>query len=272
MEVGVISFLREDGSGIETVANFGVKCCQVVCWNIDLCKDEIAEKTRKSAEDAGVRISALWAGYSGPRVWNFTEGPITLGLVPVEYRWMRMQELKRWADFAVTLGAPAIVTHCGFLPEDMTDPQYKPLVAAIRNIGMYCKERNIGFWFETGQETPVTLLRFIEEVGLDNLGINLDPANLLMYGRGNPLDSLDVFGKYVRCIHAKDGLCPTDGFNLGKEVRVGTGLVRFPEFIRKLHEIGYTGDLVIEREISGEQQRIDIAQTISDLRGWVAAL
>ena len=76
----------------------------------------------------------------------------------------------------------------------------------------------------------------------------------------------------MRCIHAKDGLCPTDGLHLGREVRVGTGLVRFPEFLRKLKDIGFTGDLVIEREIRGEQQRADIARTVADLRAWVAAL
>ena len=118
----------------------------------------------------------------------------------------------------------------------------------------------------------MTLLRYIEVMGIDNVGINLDPANLLMYGRGNPIDALDVFGKHVRCVHAKDGKCPKDGHHLGPEVRVGTGSVRFPEFLRRLKEVGFDGDLVIEREIHGEQQRADIARTVEDLRGWLADL
>lgn len=272
MDIGVMSGLSEKGEGLKTVADFGLRCCQVVSWSMELCRPEVAKATRKAAEDAGVRISAFWAGVPGPAAWNFTHGPVTLGLVPAEFRWARMEALKRWADFAAILGAPAIVTHCGFLPENMTDPDYEAVTVAIRDVAGYCKKLGLGFWFETGQETPVTLLRYIDAVGLDNLGINLDPANLLMYGRGNPIDALDVFGRHVRCVHAKDGNCPTDGLHLGPEVRVGTGAVRFPEFLRKLKSVGFAGDLVIEREIHGEQQRLDIARTVEDLRRWVAEL
>ena len=114
------------------------------------------------------------------------------------------------------------------------------------------------FLFETGQETPVTLLRTIEDIGTDNLGINLDPANLILYGKANPVDALDVFGKYVRDVHAKDGLYPTDGKHLGRETPLGEGKVDFPRLIAKLREVGYDGSLTIEREISGEQQLKDI--------------
>ena len=273
MEVGVMSGLAETGRNVDVVAEYGLKCCQVVSWNCDLCKTEIAERLRDRCAERGVRISAFWAGVPGPAHWNFTEGPISLGIVPSSLRWMRVDALRRWADFAKVAGAPAIITHCGFLPENMTDPEFEGVVLALRAIASHCRQLGLGFWFETGQETPVTLLRHIqklEEAGLDNLGINLDPANLLMYGKGNPIDALDVFGKYVRCIHAKDGKVPTNGTSLGPEVRVGTGMVRYPEFIRRLKEIGYTGDLTIEREIRGEQQRIDILQTVEALRKWVA--
>jgi len=265
-----MSDLSEGLKNFDVVADFGLSCCQLVSWNTQLCKLELARKSKKAAADAGVRITAFWAGVPGPARWNFTEGPLTLGLVPPEFRWVRVEALKRWAEFAVELEVPAIITHCGFLPENMTDHEYLPVLLAIKDVAGYCKKLGIGFWFETGQETPVTLLRYIEEIGLDNLGINLDPANLILYGRGNPVDALDVFGKYVTCIHAKDGFYPTNGKSLGREVRVGTGAVRFPEFLRKLHGLGYQGDLIIEREISGEQQRADIAQTVEDLRGWVA--
>ena len=270
MEVGVMSSLRRDGRNTDTVAAFGLKCCQV-SGDMTLCHDhKLAHLCRDVAKENGVRISAFWAGLPGPHHWNFTEGPITLGLVPPEFRWARIEALKRLADFAAELGAPAIITHCGFLPEDMTSPDYAPVKMAIYIVAEYCRSKGLGFWFETGQETPVTLLRYIEDIGLDNLGINFDTANLLLYGRGNPIDALDVFGKYVRCVHAKDGFCPTSGRELGREVRVGTGAVRFPEFIKKLKSIGYTGDLIIEREIHGEEQKRDIEQTVKDLRKWVA--
>jgi len=273
LNIGVMSNLHADGRNTDVVADFGLTCCQVVSWNMELCTSEIAQKCKAAAQEKGVHISAFWGGVPGPSAWNFIEGPITLGLVPSDYRWARIQALRQWADFATELGAPALITHCGFIPESPAYPDYAPTLQAIRQVAKYCKSKGIGFWFETGQETPVTLLRVIQDLeasdGLDNLGINLDPANLILYGRGNPIDSLDVFGRYVRCIHAKDGLYPTNGRELGHEVRVGTGKVNFPDFVKKLRDIGFTGDFIIEREISGEQQRIDIAQTVNDLKQWL---
>ena len=190
---------------------------------------------------------------------------MTLGLVPPEYRAERVASLKRWADFASWIGAPAIITHCGFIPENMTDPNYQPVVDAIRDVAAHCLRLGLGFWFETGQETPVVLLRTIERVGTGNLGINLDPANLILYGKGSPVDALDVIGPYVRNIHVKDGLYPTNGDELGREMPVGQGRVNFPLFIARLSDMGFAGDLIIEREISGEQQIRDIRAAVEYL-------
>ncbi len=121
-----------------------------------------------------------------------------------------------------------------------------------------CAGEGIDFWFETGQETPVTLLRMIQDIGGDNVGINLDPANLLMYGKGNPIDAVDVFGEYVRGMHAKDGDYPTDGISLGLERPLGEGRVNFPVLMPKLKEKGFCGAVTIEREIAGPQQIADI--------------
>jgi sugar phosphate isomerase/epimerase len=152
-----------------------------------------------------------------------------------------------------------MATHVGFIPENPNDPNFAGVVAALTYVGKYCLDRGLHFLFETGQETPTTLLRTIEEIGLPNMGVNLDPANLLLYGRGNPVDALDVFGKYVRGVHAKDGLYPTSGRFLGEETPLGEGKVNFPLLLRRLQAVGYTGALTIEREISGPQQKLDIA-------------
>jgi sugar phosphate isomerase/epimerase len=115
----------------------------------------------------------------------------------------------------------------------------------------------------------VTLLRAIEDVAMDNLGINLDPANLILYGKGNPVDALDVIGKYVAGVHAKDGLYPSDGRALGCEVPLGEGKVNFPVLIPKLCRLGFRGALTIEREISGPQQVRDIRRGKKFLEGIV---
>ena len=172
-----------------------------------------------------------------------------------------MNNLKRGSEFAKLLGVDKIATHVGYIPENPNDENYREIVCALQEVVSYCKGNGQFFLFETGQETPVTILRVIEDIGYDNVGVNLDPANLILYGKGNPIDSLDVFGKYVMDVHAKDGFYPTNGKNLGREVKVGEGKVNFPEFIKKLREVGYDGSLIIEREISGPQQIEDIKST-----------
>ena len=136
------------------------------------------------------------------------------------------------------------------------------MLVACKTIVAKCKENGQNFLFETGQETPVTLKRAIQDIekalGKGNVGINLDPANLLMYGKANPVDALEVFGEYVMGIHGKDGKYPTDGHHLGDEVPLGQGKVNYPAFIAKLKEVGYEGDITIEREIDGDEQKKDI--------------
>ena len=263
MKLGVLVVMRKDdiAEKIKEVSEFGFNSCQICCWDQSLMTDEMAEIINNACAEYNVKISTFWCGWEGPAVWNFYDGPHTLGLVPKEYRFARVKNLCNGSDFAKKLGVDKVATHVGFIPEQPTSEEFSSLVCALRYVANYYKANGQYFLFETGQETPVTLLRTIEAIGLDNLGINLDPANLILYGKANPVDALDVFGKYVMDVHAKDGVYPTDGQSLGKEVLVGTGKVNFPEFVKKLREVGYDATLTIEREISGEQQRKDIAVT-----------
>ncbi len=247
--------------------DIGCGCCQIAVWDMELYTDENAAKFVEASKKYDVEISTLWAGWSGPRVWNFTEGPMVLGLVPPAYRMQRMEDLLLGVEFAAKLGVSRVATHVGFLPENMNDPQYFDIIAAIRYLAKACKEKNINFLFETGQETPVTLLRFIEAIDMDNVGINMDTANLMLYGKANSADAITVFGKYVMDTHIKDGFYPTNGLQLGKEVQVGEGMANIPEVIRRLKEVGYTGNYIIEREIKeDDKQKQDIAKTLAFLK------
>ncbi|MBQ7671258.1 MAG: sugar phosphate isomerase/epimerase [Clostridia bacterium] len=259
MNIGVIVPLGNYEREFEKMREIGILSCQFNAWDdSSFLTEELAEKVKKKAEECGITVTAVWRGWSGPKAWNFTEGPTTLGLVPREYRKQRIADLKVGSDFAKVLGVGKVITHMGFLPEFPGDPEYPAIVEAIREVAEYCKERGQYLLFETGQETPVTLLRTIEAVGTGNLGINLDPANLILYGKANPVDALDVFGKYVMELHGKDGLYPTTGSYLGSEVRIGDGKVCFERLIPRLHEVGFDGTITIEREIDGEEQIKDI--------------
>lgn len=263
MRVGVLVQMARE-KDIDTqfaeVKEMGMESCQLVCWDRSLFTDENADKILAAKEKYGIDITAFWCGWPGPKIWNFYGGQETLGLVPVAYRFERMQALFEGSDFAAKLNVPDLVTHVGFIPENPYDGNYSGIVHAVKSVADYCAENNQAFLFETGQETPITLLRIIQDIGSTNLGINLDPANLILYGKANPVDALEVFGKYVRGIHGKDGLYPTDGHELGKEVPLGQGRVNFPVFIARLKEIGYNGDITIEREITGDEQKRDILE------------
>jgi len=269
-EVGVMASLRGDGPSLKYVADFGLRVCQLCCWDKSLFTDKLAASVREESKKTKVKITSLWAGWPGPAIWDFVDGPYTLGLVPPQYRAERVAVLKAAGDWAKKAGIPAIVTHLGFIPENAKDPEFKAVVEAVRDVAAHVKKMGLEFWFETGQETPVTMLRLIQEVGTGNLGVNLDPANLILYGKANPVDALDVFGQHVTGIHAKDGLYPTDPMKLGHEVKVGEGKVRFPDFVERLGEIGYPGAFIIEREISGDQQTADIAETVKYLKKLLA--
>ena len=263
MNVGVVILHCKDGleEKFRVSAQQGFKHCQFVSWSTGLWSDEEAEGILEYSKKYGIEITAFWCGWEGACAWNFYEGQATLGIVPETYRYVRMKNLMNGSDFAKKLGVKDIVTHMGFLPENPNEKCYTDVVYAIRTIANRAKANGQRLLFETGQETPVTLLRTIEDVGTGNLGVNLDPANLILYGKANPVDALDVFGKYVYGFHAKDGFYPTNGRELGREVPVGEGKANFPALIRKLHECGYDGSLTIEREISGEQQTKDILKT-----------
>jgi L-ribulose-5-phosphate 3-epimerase len=259
MQLGVLVRLEEGPEeAIEKVHQLGFSTCQVVCWDAGLLTEAVGQRLRAAADESNITISTLWVGLPGRHVWDFLQGPVTIGLVPPDRRAQRLEVLKQGADFAHRIGVTSITTHVGFIPENPTDPLYPGLLAALQEIGHYCREKQLSFWFETGQETPVTLLRVIEDMGTDNLGINLDPANLLMYGKANPVDALDIIGSYVRGVHAKDGEYPTNGRKLGVEKPLGEGRVNFPLLLSRLKELGFDGALTIEREISGPQQIEDI--------------
>ena len=259
MKVGVlVNFSNNIRDEIKKVHDLGLKSCQISAWNFSVFTDENAEIIKGAMKEFDVDVSTFWCGWTGPAQWNLTEGPDTLGLVPLRYRESRMKELMTGSDFAKKIGVETFATHVGFLPENPSSVEYKSVIADLKILAEYVKNNGQYFLFETGQETPVTLRRAIEDIGTGNLGINLDPANLILYGKGNPVDALDVFGEYVRDIHGKDGCYPTTGNDLGEEKALGQGKVNFPLFVSRLKEIGYNGPITIEREISGDEQIRDI--------------
>jgi len=256
MRVGMFAVVENDPeSVIAKVHELGFPVCEIYTNNLDL---DSADRLRRALDGYGIEASAVSSLGPGRMVWDFYEGPLTIGIVPREWRRKRVDHFKRASDFAKRAAIPAFDTHCGFIPENPNDPLYKETVEALHEVVSYCRSNGQTFLYHAGQETPVTLLRAIQDVGLDNQGVCLDTANPIMYDTGHPVDALDVYGQYLRAVNPKDGLYPTNPKDLGKEVPIGQGKVGFPRFIQRLKELGYRGPLNIEREISGPEQIADI--------------
>jgi L-ribulose-5-phosphate 3-epimerase len=221
---------------------------------------DLARKFRDLLDKYQLVATAVEVVGPPPLVWDFLQGPSTIGLVPPSTRAARIDALRQVSDFASLLDISQVQTHCGFIPENPADPLYPQTVEAIRTVAQHCLANGQYFLMETGQETPTTTSRVLRDVGLPNLGVGLDTANLILYGKANPVDAVDILGAHVRSMHAKDGRWPTDPDKLGEEVLIGTGLVDFRKVFAKLHELGYAGAVTIERETSGPQQIKDVRQ------------
>lgn len=219
---------------------------------------DVVSQYRDLMAKYGITVTTVEVVRPEPLKWNFLEGPSTIGVIPPKYRAARIDALRQVSDFAKELGIGQVQTHCGFMPEDPADPLYPQAVEAIRTVAQHCQGNGQYFLMETGQETPTTMSRMIRDVNMPNLAVGLDTANLILYGKANPVDAVDILGPHVRSIHAKDGRWPTDPSELGEEVLIGKGLVDFRAVFTKLHKIGYSGAVTIERETSGPQQIEDV--------------
>src|SRR5213080_10133 len=257
---------RDPNDAIAKVHDLGLPTCQAFVDEID---SVLAGRLRQALDKYQIEATSLVVGGPGKEVCDFYEGPLTIGLVPHEARETRIAHIKKASDFAKQCGIDAVQTHCGFIPENPNDPVYKETIAAMREVAGYCKRNGQNFRYETGQETPITLVRAMQDVGLDNQGVNFDLANLILYGKANPVDAIEILAPHVQGIHAKHGLWPTGPRKLGEEVPIGKGKVDFPRIIARLKQLNYQGAVTIEREVSGPQQIEDVRAAKAYLEGLI---
>ena len=244
------------GVKLEVVQELGVP-------TIHLHAPQKASRTRERAEqflarlrEMGIAITAVFGGFEGESYADIPTVIKTVGLVPPETRDERTREMKEIADFARLLGCDVAALHIGFVPHDKDDPMYPQVVAVCQDLCDHCGSNGQRLHLETGQETADTLLEFMADVGRDNLFVNFDPANMILYGSGEPIEALRKIGRHVRSIHCKDGKwSDKPGETFGTEVPLGEGDVGMENFLRTLDELGYDGPLTIEREIPQEPER-----------------
>jgi sugar phosphate isomerase/epimerase len=181
----------------------------------------------------------------------------TGGLVPDgtwEQNWKNIQAS---AEIAKAMGLQLISFHAGFLPHEEKDPAYGRLRDRIQRVAELFAAKGIDLAFETGQETAGALKEFLEKLGSSNVGVNFDPANMILYDKGNPIEALRTLGPWLKQCHIKDARKTRQPGSWGDEVVVGTGEVDWPAFLKTLADLSYEGSCCIERE-AGNQRVQDI--------------
>ncbi len=224
-----------------------------------------ADSYRQRLEAMGLAVTAVFGGFEGESYADIPTVQRTIGLVPRETRESRLAEMKQISDFARLLDCDVIALHLGFVPQDTTDPDYQAIIATTRELCQHAENNSQALHLETGQETAPALKQFISDTGCDNLFVNFDPANMILYGCGEPIEALEQLGPLVRSVHCKDAKwAARPGEEWGQEVPLGEGDVGMEQYLRTLKKIGYEGPLTVEREIpqDPERQKAEIGHAI----------
>jgi sugar phosphate isomerase/epimerase len=267
MEIGVMFWAGRDR--LPEIKSLGVNCGQLgIHGGINL-DGHAADDWRRALEDENFALATVFAAYNGESYADIPTVQRTVGFIPRETRREREERTYAVSDFAAKLGAPSIATHIGFVPEDASDADYAGVRDVVRRVCDHAARHNQFFALETGQEPAAVLLRFFRDVDRPNLRINFDPANMILYGTGDPIEALRTLAEHVLSVHCKDGDWPPAGQPgaLGTERPLGSGAVGVERFIATLKDVGYRGILSIEREAENQEERLrDIHAAVNLLK------
>jgi L-ribulose-5-phosphate 3-epimerase len=248
----------------------GTDVVQIACGDPHHAAWDEGDRLPEAARAAGFRMTGAMLGFPGedyttPRTIQRTGGfgnPAT-----------RAERLERFAwalDRTRELGLCDLMLHAGFLPEP-GDPDRKPFLDTLGQVSSMAAAKGVTVAFETGQETADLLRRTLDELKCPNLKVNFDPANMLLYDKGDPLRAVEILGPDIGSVHVKDANRPTTPGQWGEEVPLGEGQVNIRAFVQTLKRVGYRGPLCIEREVGDQEARLrDLAHGIRYLRECLA--
>ncbi|MCC6680256.1 MAG: sugar phosphate isomerase/epimerase [Phycisphaeraceae bacterium] len=222
---------------------------------------------RPLLEQAGVKLASGMYGTVGENYSTLETIRLTGGIVP-DATWPANWDIvQRVAPLAETLGMKMVSSHAGFLPEDQSHPTFKTIIDRLRRIADLFADHGLTLLLESGQETATTLIRFLDHLDRDNVKANFDPANMILYGKGDPIEALRLLLPRIGQVHVKDAIKTKTPGTWGKEVAAGDGEVDWPAFVSTLEGGGYKGCYVIEREAGGERAKdvLHAAELISGL-------
>ncbi len=255
LEAGVMMWAGRDS--LAEMKAMGARCGQLGVGG-DYPLHGAAAGWKADLEREQFTLVTVFCAYNGEDYADIPTVERTVGFVPPSTRAEREARTLAVADFAAAIGVKSVACHAGFVPEDKANPIYIQVLELVRRVCDHCAKNGQSFVLETGQEPAAVLLDFFKDVNRPNLGINFDPANMILYGTGDPIEALGVLGKHVMSVHAKDGDWPPKNVPgaLGTERPLGQGAVGMQRFVSKLKEIGFSGPLNVEREVESQQERL----------------
>jgi len=273
-ETGVMFWAgRDPGETLSELRGMGLRCGQLgIPGDLDL---SCAPAWKAALRAAEFTVVTVFAGYNGESYADIPTVQDTVGFIPARFREEREARTLGISDFAREIGCHGIGLHVGCLPEDETDADYIAVREMVRRMADHAARNHQTFALETGQEKAESLRAFLIDVNRENVGINFDPANMILYGTGDPIEALGVLGQHIFSVHCKDGDWPPAGQPgaLGMERPLGSGSVGMERYLRKLKQIGYKGPLAIEREAENAAERLrDIKTAIALLTEIKAGL
>lgn len=256
LEIGAVIWADRDH--LADIKALGVRCGQLAIPGSLELTDTVASDWKAAMEQEQFTIVTVFAAYNGESYADIPTVERTVGFIPRESRQERERRTLGVSDFAAKLGVKSIGCHVGFVPEDKSHEDYTGVRDLVRRICDHAASHGQTFALETGQEPAPVLLDFLNDVDRPNIGINFDPANMILYGTGDPIEALDVLGSRVISVHCKDGDWPPANVAgaLGHEKPLGQGAVGMERFLDKLKQVGYKGPLTLERETDDLEQRM----------------
>ena len=267
-DIGVCSWSLRPADARDLVARvreLGLAHVQLALAPLLAADDARRDEELRVLRESGLTITAGMVSFPGEDYASIAIIRKTGGFVPDE-TWEQRRDLAvRAARFArEQFNVGAVSTHAGFIPPS-SDPAYGKILGRVAEVADAVAAHDVSLLLETGQETAPELLQFLNDLRRRNVDVNFDPANMILYGAGDPIDAVRILGRHIRHVHVKDAtLSDQPRMRWGSEVPFGTGQVRPRRFLDALHAVGYTGPLVIERE-AGEDRVRDVRASVSAL-------
>jgi sugar phosphate isomerase/epimerase len=271
--VGVCSWSLQVASVAELkglLDDLGVNATQIACGDPHHASWDEGDAMPEAALASGLRLTGAMLGFPGEDYTTPRTIQATGGFGDPATRPERLERLKWALDRTVALGLSDLMLHAGFLP-DLDDPGRSAMLDTLARAGQLAAEMGIMLAFETGQETADLLRRTLDDLKAPNLKVNFDPANMILYDMGDPIRAVEVLGQDIRSVHVKDAIRTTVPGEWGREVPLGEGQVDIPLFIKTLRKVGYSGPLMVEREVGNQAERVrDIRRGLDVIRAALA--